>query len=173
MHLKMFALVAIAVTANVAATAGESNRRQRACCPRCGEACYRTVSVGKEKKHCWVVDTKTICIPKVRFPWERDRDKDGCCKKGCPSPKSGRTKCVRVLLKCEYECEVCKYHWDEDTMKRRKRNSQDVPPPPPVEARKIAPQKSASSFFRVQSPVATKASESRKGNEGSSVSFLK
>jgi hypothetical protein len=168
----MFALMAFAVTATVAATAGESNRRQRACCPRCGEVCISTVTVGKEKKYCWEVDTKTICIPKIRFPWERDRDSKECCKTGCLAPKSARTKCVKILLKREYECDVCKYRWDVDSKKRRERSRQDVPPPPPVEARNNTPQQYVSPL-RIKTPMTTIAPKPRKGYRGSLLNFLK
>jgi hypothetical protein len=95
--------------------------RRHVFCPHCGDPCYPTVTKGKETKHSWDVEAKTICIPKVRFPWEKD-----CGKKSgggnCPAPKCGRTKCVNVLMKYEYECSTCKYSWDVDSYKRSKAN---------------------------------------------------
>lgn len=129
MRLQFFALALVVAIAGVPAFAGDNECdgkcdgkgkghelcRSRAFCPHCGEACYPTVSKDKETKTCWNVETKTICIPKVRFPWEKDCGKDG--KDGCPTPKCGRTKNVNVLMKHEYECSTCKYSWDVDSYK--------------------------------------------------------
>jgi hypothetical protein len=117
-------------------------------CPRCHEPCYATVTKGTETKHCWNVEYKTICIPKVTFPWEvHGKGKAG--GKDCAVPaKCGRTKTVRVLVKEEYECSVCKYSWDPSSFKGHGHKSHgrdlppgapadaqpDVPAPPPVEA---------------------------------------
>jgi len=124
-----------------------------ACCPHCGEVCYPTVSKEKETKTCWEIDTKTICIPKVRFPWEAGCCGKGCGKDGCPPPKCGRTKCVNVLMEHEYECSTCKYSWDVDKHKNGdsdkydtdkyekatgddvKEDAGEVPAPPSLEAR--------------------------------------
>ncbi|HUG66313.1 MAG TPA: hypothetical protein VMM76_01100 [Pirellulaceae bacterium] len=97
--------------------AGHARGGQRAFCPHCGDACYPTVTKGTETKHCWNVETKAICIPKVRFPWEKSCCDKGCGKDGCVPPKCGRTKYVDILLKHEYECSTCKYSWDVDSYK--------------------------------------------------------
>jgi len=131
---------------------GESiGHRGRAFCPHCGEACYPTVTKGKETKHCFDTETKTICIPKVRFPWEIGWGK-GKGKDECVTPKCGRTKTVNVLIKHEYECSVCKYSWDPGSSKgaaKKNRSYLDapddaggepgVPAPPTVEARRPLP----------------------------------
>jgi hypothetical protein len=124
MRLQLLTLAAVAMLATATAWAGNPHPRQcndcgfgkRVHCPQCSEPCYPTVSKDMEKKHCWCVETKTICIPKIRFPWEHSSD---CCdsKDGCPPPKCGRTKCVRLLVKKEYECPVCKYNFDVDQAK--------------------------------------------------------
>lgn len=118
-----------------------------ASCPKCGELCFPTVKDGKKEKHCWKVKAKTICIPKVRFPWEKDCCDDCCCDKGCPQPKCGRTKCVKVLMKHEYECHECKYSWTPepchcgngsgscDAAPAPPADHLDAPTPPPEEAR--------------------------------------
>jgi hypothetical protein len=120
----------------------------RAFCPHCGDACYPTVTKGKETKHCWNVESRAICIPKVRFPWESSCCSKGCGKEGCVPPKCGRTKYVNVLIKHEYECSTCKYSWDVDSYKSENGKSDkyksagdgltepapSVPEPPPVEA---------------------------------------
>lgn len=93
----------------------------QACCPKC------KCSVSKEavKKHCYGVECKTICIPRITFPWQTvcrhvgDAVCDGGCEEGCdgsctscPSPLNGaKLKTVRILKKFEYTCERCKYRW--------------------------------------------------------------
>lgn len=105
-------------------------------CPRCTEPCYPTVTKGKETKHCWDVEQKVICIPRITWPWEAKAksghgkghghaksDACGCGAKGkgkgahcpdanCIQPKCGRTKVVNVLMKVPYECSVCKYSFE-------------------------------------------------------------
>ncbi len=166
-----FYLLAIAIVATIASTpafagdhkhdvkhSGHNKGGRRAFCPHCGDACYPTVTKGKETKHCWDVETKAICIPKVRFPWETSCCNKGCGKDGCVPPKCGRTKYVNVLMKHEYECSTCKYNWDVDSYKYDQGQSNKTPPaaepasdapsvaePPPVEAslpssaRRVAP----------------------------------
>jgi hypothetical protein len=122
-HLAMFLIATIAIeTAQagddqpVGIHAGHGKGARRAFCPHCGDACYPTVTKGKETKHCWNVESKAICIPKVRFPWESNCGKGcggkDCGKENCVPPKCGRTKYVNVLIKHEYECSTCKYSWD-------------------------------------------------------------
>jgi len=70
-------------------------------CPRCNHVCKLTTEKETEKKHCWKVKCEPICIPGIRFPWEK------CCK-----PKCAKLKYVNVLEKREYECERCKYKFE-------------------------------------------------------------
>lgn len=76
-------------------------------CPNCASFCKVEVETVKEKKTCWEVECKPICIPKVTLPWQK------CC-----TPKCAKMKYVRVLKKEEYECEHCQYKFtpvcDED-----------------------------------------------------------
>lgn len=61
-------------------------------CPQCTEPCYPTVTKGKETRHCWGVETKTICIPRVRWPWEtwgKGDGKSGGCGDKCDSKAHG------------------------------------------------------------------------------------
>lgn len=163
LHLLALTIAALVMTAPAFAGDGKGNSHGhgkgkggcgelgRVFCPHCGDPCYPTVTKGKETKHCWNVDSKTICIPKVRFPWEScGKGKGG--KNGCPPPKCGRTKQVNVLVKHEYECSTCKYSWDPDAFKNGKgddkydaykagpapgeEDAEPVPEPPPVEARR-------------------------------------
>jgi hypothetical protein len=103
-------------------------------CPRCSAPCELAVSKDKEEHSCWEVECKTICIPRITFPWQAchsckgagacdgkcgsghcmQRGKDGLCPDvACHLPaKCGRSKNVRVLTKHTYECSVCKYKWE-------------------------------------------------------------
>jgi len=151
-HIAMFVLI---LTGAVPVLAGEHDLGKshghghgRAWCPHCGEACYPTVTKGTVTKHCFDTESKPICIPKVRFPWEPG----GKGKGACATPKCGRTKYVNVLIKHEYECSVCKYSWDPAGFKDSSKNDAKyldapaaesdneepaVPLPPAVEARRI------------------------------------
>jgi hypothetical protein len=71
-------------------------------CPECGCAVCHPVQVPvKEKQHCWEVECKQICIPAVRWPWEK------CCE-----PRCGKVKTVKVLKRVDYECTKCGYKWE-------------------------------------------------------------
>ena len=95
MRLQLFAITLVAGVACSLAFAGDRGYEgryvghgkggRRVFCPHCGDACYPTVTKGKETKHCWEVDTKAICIPKVRFPWE------STCGKGCGGEECGKS----------------------------------------------------------------------------------
>lgn len=155
MRLQLLAIAFATMLACVPALAGDGApceqqgipcaKSRCANCPHCGNVCYPKVSDGKKKKHCWKVEKKTICIPKVRFPWEKDCG-DACCDESCPQPKCGRTKCVKVLMKHEYECHVCKYSWNpapcgceqgkEGGDAAPQARSRDLPPSPPRDARR-------------------------------------
>lgn len=80
--------------------------RRCLCCPRCGEVCKPSVERDLEDKTCWEVECETICIPRVRFPWEKAPC--GCC----PPAKCARAKKVNVLIEYEYKCPVCKYSFE-------------------------------------------------------------
>jgi hypothetical protein len=79
------------------------------CCPQC----QLEVDKSKIKEYCYDVQCKTICIPRITFPWQKGCE-NGCdapCS-CCPIPPNGaKIKTVRVLKKFEYECEKCKYKW--------------------------------------------------------------
>jgi len=71
-------------------------------CPDCGcKTCRVERETIKEKKHCWEIECKDVCIPKFKWPWE-----DCCCL-----PECGRVRTVKKLKKVEYECEKCGYKW--------------------------------------------------------------
>ncbi len=142
MRSQVLTLALLTLVVSTSALAGEHGHGKsngkghgwKAFCPHCGEACYPTVTKGKETKHCFETEVKTICIPKVTFPWQgsglnlsfghvhgKGKGKcghdgcgghGGCGDKGNCLTTCGRTKDVNVLIKHEYECTVCKYSWD-------------------------------------------------------------
>ena len=72
-------------------------------CPRCeNRICVPERVTVKEKKHCWEVECKEICIPGFKGPWQ------SCCE----PPACGRVRTVKELKKVEYECERCGYRWE-------------------------------------------------------------
>ena len=129
--------VALLVPVAVVQAAGHGCDADCGCevhCPHCDHVCQFSVDVEKDPKHCYGVECKPICIPKVVFPWQKkkcssggcasacDRGCDcaggacGCCAT-CETPdcscvnNGACVKYVRVLKKYEYECEKCKYKW--------------------------------------------------------------
>jgi hypothetical protein len=106
-----------------------------ACCQRCGRpaACVETVcqvvcEVKKETKTCWCVECQEICplLP-------------GCKHESCecpPPPRCGHPKCVKKLVKKEYQVETPVYkcvvqHWCADCCRG---GSSDVPAAAPRSA---------------------------------------
>ena len=70
-------------------------------CPQCDcDFCELKVSKTKDKKKCFEVTQKEVCIPAVRLPW----------KKNCP-PKRSKVRVINVLKSKTYECPGCKYEW--------------------------------------------------------------
>lgn len=133
------ALMCLAIVANLYSglMAGEGHR---ACCPKCHQVCVLEVSEDSESKYCWKVESKTVCIPKVRFSWQWPWEKNACgpqcdgtqcdgkrcdalpcdnmhdiagkCVGDCCNrSRVARTRKVCVLVKHEYECPSCKYSW--------------------------------------------------------------
>jgi hypothetical protein len=72
-------------------------------CPHCGcGVCMPVETVVKERKHCWEIECKQVCVPGIKWPWDK------CCE----PPRSGPVKTVKVLKRVEYECEKCGYQWE-------------------------------------------------------------
>jgi hypothetical protein len=111
-------------------------------CPSCGEKVCRVEAKTKTvKKHCYKVECKEICIPKLKFcwPWQKGAKAScgsasgectsdctsssactdpGCADGNCKScstcqdaARCGKVKTVRVLKKVDYECKECGYEW--------------------------------------------------------------
>jgi hypothetical protein len=101
-------------------------------CPSCRSYCELKIEPGKEKKSCWEVECKPICIPQITFPWQK-----------CSEPKCAKVKYIHVLKKHEYECDVCKHKWEAVCDKCGEGTGKSAPPtasrdestpamPPPV-----------------------------------------
>jgi hypothetical protein len=81
------------------------------CCDGCGGAavclqkvCERVCEMKKETRTCWCVEYQEFGTLLPGCPCHHD---DDCC---CPpSPKCGRVKCVKKLVKKEYQVEVPVY----------------------------------------------------------------
>lgn len=70
-------------------------------CPDCDEeVCQLSCVTGHEKRFCFDVDHKTICVPKVKLPWQN------CCE-----PRTAETKHVKILNMKQYKCPKCKCKW--------------------------------------------------------------
>ena len=79
-----------------------------ACCDRCGcpsdclqKVCQVVCEIKKETKTCWCVECQEFCL---LMPGHRD-----CCDQCQPPPRCGRTKCVKKLVKKEYQVDVPVY----------------------------------------------------------------
>ena len=73
-------------------------------CPSCRYMCKFEAKQGDAETHCYNVEEKVICIPKVVFPWQKS-----CCD---PCVNNGACiKKVKVLKKTKYTCPACKYSW--------------------------------------------------------------
>jgi hypothetical protein len=94
-------------------------------CPKCShKICTSCVEKTKEEHHCFNVECKEICVPKITLPCWTDaipffkcKDKSCGCGDNCPTkeccdaPRCGYVKVVKVLKKHEYECDSCGYKW--------------------------------------------------------------
>ncbi len=112
-------LIAIAVIANTA-TKIETAKAEinigclRTKCPSCD--CELEAKMVDVEKSCFEVETKTICIPRVVFPWQHKKacgSCDSCDGRGCVTcvNNGAKTRSIRVLKKKKYTCPECKYSW--------------------------------------------------------------
>ena len=93
---------------------------KKSCCPKCKTPCVLKIEEGTEEKHCWKIEEKVVCIPRVTFSWQWPFQKKkcktqcdaGCSKPCCAPPKLARSRTVLRLVKHEYECPTCKYVWE-------------------------------------------------------------
>lgn len=68
---------------------------------KCGcEVCLLETKTIKEKKTCFKVEEKVICVPAIRMPWHK-----------CNPPTTSKTKTIKVLKKESYESPASSYKW--------------------------------------------------------------
>ena len=116
-------VLAIAMIATYATHANTANAQINICgrckmCPNCD--CSREAKMVDVEKSCFEVETKTICIPRVVFPWQRKKageSCDSCDGNGCNScvNNGAKMRCIRVIKKKKYTCPECKYSWTPNT----------------------------------------------------------
>ena len=87
-----------------------------ACCPKCKTSCSLKAEKVDVEKSCFEVESKTICIPRVVFPWQMPKKKSNCSScdgYGCSTcVNNGATaRTVRILKTKKYKCPECKYTW--------------------------------------------------------------
>lgn len=104
------------------------------CCDQCGrhvacieKTCQVVCEVKKEIRTCWCVECREICplMPGCHH---------SCCE--CPPPRCGHPKCVKKLVKKEYEVEVPVYkcvvrHLCPDCYRNESTESPRTAPNPP------------------------------------------
>ena len=116
-------LIVIAMTATYATHAEKANAEINICCPckKCPSCdCSLEAKMVDVEKSCFEVETKTICIPRVVFPWQRKKacgSCDSCDGSGCNScvNNGAKTRCIRVIKKKKYTCPECRYSWTPNT----------------------------------------------------------
>ena len=104
MRLASLGTLLVAVTAMITsvAQAGE----QKTCCCMCGKkVCVLEVSKEEEEVTCFQVESKEICIPGIRLPWDK-----------CGTRRCGGVRKVCVLSEDKKEKTVCKYDWSIKTI---------------------------------------------------------
>jgi len=116
-------LLAISMIATYATHAETVNAEINICglctkCPSCD--CSLEAKMVDVEKSCFEVETKTICIPRVVFPWQRKKafgSCDSCDGRGCTTcvNNGAKTRCIRVLKKKRHTCPECKYSWTANT----------------------------------------------------------
>lgn len=79
---------------------------EQPCCCLCGQqVCVLEVSTGKEDVVRFDVESKDICIPGIRFPWDK-----------CGTRHCGGVRKVCVLKEVSQEKTVCEYDWSVKTI---------------------------------------------------------
>ncbi len=92
------------------------------CCTICGGACRLRVEPATEGKTCYEIDCTPVCIPAVRFPWQ----------KCCGPARCGRVRVVAKLKEQTRETPTCKYIWEPLCPACRAAPPGAAPPPAPT-----------------------------------------
>lgn len=137
MNRSIFLAASIAMSIGILSTTFPPKAEAGCCvgcfsCPDC--RCKLTAEEVEVEKTCFEVECKTICIPKVVFPWQTGKGCfpfgkwgsrsqcdgcDSCDGKGCSSctncvNNGAFTRTVKVLKTKKYKCPACEYTWSAD-----------------------------------------------------------
>jgi hypothetical protein len=83
--------------------------RKKINCPSCAvecDTCTLELDHYEEEKTCFKTEQKIVCIPPVRYPWE----------KCCPPGRTSKTRAVTLLKVHKYKCKACGYKWKLDPL---------------------------------------------------------
>lgn len=102
-----FCLLVLAAASGSSLLAGDRccDGVETVCCPACDYVCRFSCEKVTETNHCYNVECKPICIPRVTFPWQK------CCEADCGPARCAKVKVVNTLVKKEYECTRCQHKW--------------------------------------------------------------
>lgn len=80
----LLTLTAVSLSLTSAAIAGDAGCKPAGCCPdrNCVRVCRPVCKKVDINRNCFEIETKTICIPATRFPWDPDPCA-GMCGKEC------------------------------------------------------------------------------------------
>ena len=101
-------------------------KHRKFCCPKCDcdcSTCKLDAEVVDVEKKCFEVECKTICIPRIVFPWQKKQSSCRSCKScdghGCTNciHNGARIRKIKVLKSKKYKCPECKYSWTPDEKK--------------------------------------------------------
>ncbi len=96
-------LCAVVMPGGTAFAQGDSIFRRNSCsrCSQCDEErCELCVVKAMETRYCYDVDHKTICVPKVKLPWQN------CCEQ-----PTAETKQIKVLNHKHIKNPICICKW--------------------------------------------------------------
>ncbi|QDV27008.1 hypothetical protein [Aureliella helgolandensis] len=95
--------IALLLASSTMASAWAGGHR---CCCVCGkQVCVLEVSQAQEDVAAFEVKSKEICIPGIKFPWDK-----------CGPRRGGEVRRVCVLEEVKKEITVCKYDWSIKTI---------------------------------------------------------
>ncbi|MEM6469942.1 MAG: hypothetical protein AAF802_10345 [Planctomycetota bacterium] len=116
--LPIIAIGSLSASTAFAGDGGKLSQTGLSCrCPICDHHCELTVDETEEKRTCYEIETKIICIPRVVFPWQKKKHACSSCSScdgaGCTSCVHNGAKLRRVCVAKpkEYKCPACKFTW--------------------------------------------------------------
>ena len=124
-HFKLLAAVAIMSIGalsmqanNASAIFGKKCVDQTGCpcftCPSCRHKCNLESELVETEKICFEIEEKVICIPRVVFPWQKNKQSCcGCTEQPCSNctHNGAKTRKICVLKPKKYTCPECEYTW--------------------------------------------------------------